>query len=93
MGVQPTGAVLARATRRRGAVFSRLINGASPGAVHDSEFNRHFDKTFSGAAFKKLVLKHVGNTSELAARAITDAILNHGEETHGKFLSFQKVAP
>lgn len=70
-----------------------LINGVSPGAVHDSEFNRHFDKTFAGAVFKTLVLKHVGNSAGMAAWAITDAIVNHGEETHGKFLSFQKVAP
>ena len=50
-----------------------VINGASPGAVHDSEFNRDFYKTFGGAVFKKLVLKHVGNSSEMAAWAITDA--------------------
>ncbi|KAK2595855.1 hypothetical protein N8I77_013647 [Diaporthe amygdali] len=70
-----------------------LINGASPGAVHDSEFGREFDKTFAGAVYKKLVLKHLGNSSEMAAWAMTDAIVNHGNETHGKFLSFQKVAP
>lgn len=69
-----------------------VIHGASPGAVHDSEFGREFDKTFSGAVFKKLVLKHLGNSSEMAAWAMTDAIVNHGEEIHGKFLSFQKVA-
>lgn len=69
-----------------------VINGASPGAVRDSEFGLEFDKTFSGAVFKKLVLKHLGNSSEMAAWAMTDAIVNHGDETHGKFLSFQKVA-
>jgi hypothetical protein len=69
-----------------------LINGASPGAVHDSEFGRDFDKTFSYTLFKKLVLNHVGNSSEMAAWMMTDAIVNHGDETHGNFLSFQKIA-
>lgn len=69
-----------------------LINGASPGAVYDSEFGRDFEKTFSYTIFKKLVLNNCGNSSEIAAWFMTDAIVNHGNETHGKFLSFQAVA-
>lgn len=69
-----------------------LINAASPGAVHDSEFNRDFDKTAVGAVFKK-ILKVLANSSAVGARMMTDAIVNHGEETHGQFLSFQKVVP
>lgn len=69
-----------------------LINGASPGAVYDSEFGRDFENTFSYTIFKKLVLNNCGNSSEMAAWFMTDAIVNHSDETHGKFLSFQKVA-
>lgn len=69
-----------------------LINGASPGSARDSEFGRYFEKTFSYTIFKKLVLNTLGNSSEMAAWAMTDAIVNHGGETHGKFLSFQKIA-
>ncbi|PHH84790.1 hypothetical protein CDD83_1396 [Cordyceps sp. RAO-2017] len=69
-----------------------LINGASPAAVYDSEFGRDFDKTFIGAAYKML-LRCLANSSAVGARMMTDAIVNHGEETHGKFLSFQKVVP
>ncbi|KAF5027021.1 hypothetical protein F66182_896 [Fusarium sp. NRRL 66182] len=69
-----------------------IINGASPGAIHDSQFNREIDQTFSGAMFKK-VMRHVAYTSAVGARMITDASVKHGEETHGQFLSFQKLVP
>ncbi|KAF3766602.1 hypothetical protein M406DRAFT_38676 [Cryphonectria parasitica EP155] len=69
-----------------------LINGASPGAVHDSEFNREIEKTFMGKIIK-LILKFLANSSSVAARMMTDAMVHHGEETHGHFLSFQKVVP
>ncbi|KAM4066422.1 short chain dehydrogenase [Hirsutella rhossiliensis] len=69
-----------------------IINGASPGACHDTEFNRDFDKTFLGAIYKTF-LKRAANSSAIGARMMTDAIVHHGEETHGQFLSFQKIVP
>ncbi|WXC58135.1 hypothetical protein SNK03_004033 [Fusarium graminearum] len=69
-----------------------IINGASPGSIHDSQFNREIDQTFSGAMVKR-VMKHIANTSANGARMMTDAIVKHGEETHGQFLSFQKLVP
>ena len=69
-----------------------VINGASPGSVHDSEFNREIDKTAAGAVIKA-VLRRVANTAAVGARMVTDAAVNHGEEVHGQFLSFQKVVP
>lgn len=67
-----------------------LVNGASPGAVHDSEFNRELDKTLVGKVVK-VILKCMANSSAVAARMMTDAMVHHGEETHGRFLSIQKV--
>ncbi|OTA83408.1 hypothetical protein M434DRAFT_24790 [Hypoxylon sp. CO27-5] len=67
-----------------------VIDAASPGSVYDSEMNREYDKTFAGALTKK-VLKHFGNTCPVGARMVTDAAVNHGDDIHGKFLSFQKV--
>ncbi|GKT43288.1 short chain dehydrogenase yanD [Colletotrichum spaethianum] len=67
-----------------------LINSTSPGSVHDSEFNREHDKTFSGAA-AKVFMKRVANSAAVGSRFVTDAIVNHGEETHGLFLSFTKL--
>ncbi|MBZ6376529.1 MAG: hypothetical protein LBE67_16525 [Kocuria palustris] len=32
-----------------------VINAASPGSVHDSEFNREHDKSFSGAVAKVMI--------------------------------------
>ncbi len=69
-----------------------VINAASPGSVHDSEFNRELDKTTAGAVIKA-IMRRVANTAAVGARMITDAIVNHGEETHGQFLSFQNLVP
>ncbi|KAI1502047.1 hypothetical protein F5X99DRAFT_427696 [Biscogniauxia marginata] len=69
-----------------------VINGASPGSIHDSQFNRDIDKTTAGQ-IAKMILRRVGNSSAVGARMITDATVRHGEETHGQFLSFQKVVP
>ncbi len=69
-----------------------VINAASPGSVHDSEFNRELDKTAAGAV-AKLVMRRLANTAAVGARMMTDAAINHGEEVHGQFLSFQKLVP
>ncbi|KUI58319.1 WW domain-containing oxidoreductase [Cytospora mali] len=69
-----------------------VINAASPGVCHDSEFNREVEKTFLGAILRRFQ-KGLGNTCAVGARMMTDALVNHGEETHGQFLSFQKVVP
>jgi hypothetical protein len=69
-----------------------IINAASPGAIHDSQFNRDIDKTPAGPVLK-MILRRVGNPSAMGARMITDAAVRHGEETHGQFLSFQKIVP
>ncbi|GAP85196.1 putative short-chain dehydrogenase reductase family protein [Rosellinia necatrix] len=67
-----------------------LINCASPGSVHDTAFNREIEHTFSGA-LTKMIQKRIANNSDVGARMITDAVVNHGKETHGQFLSFQMV--
>ncbi|TVY59575.1 Short chain dehydrogenase sol3 [Lachnellula suecica] len=65
-----------------------LINSASPATVHDSDFNREHDKTWGGA-IAKMLKKLCANTASVGARIITDAAVNHGEETHGKKVSEQ----
>ncbi|KAJ5803992.1 uncharacterized protein N7518_000295 [Penicillium psychrosexuale] len=69
-----------------------IINATSPGSVYDSDFNREHDKTFAGA-IAKVVMRRMANTAAVGARMVTDAAVNHGEETHGEFLSFQKLVP
>ncbi|KAI1070694.1 hypothetical protein LB507_006645 [Fusarium sp. FIESC RH6] len=69
-----------------------IINSASPGAIHDSQFDREINQTFAGAIFKR-IHRHVANTSTVGAHMITNAALKHGEETHGQFLSFQRMVP
>lgn len=69
-----------------------VINAASPGVCHDADFNREHENTFLGAIPRKLQ-KVLGNTCAVGSRMVTDALLNHAEETHGQFLSFQKIVP
>ncbi|KAK8014329.1 short-chain dehydrogenase [Apiospora arundinis] len=67
-----------------------IINAASPGTIHDSRFTRDRDGTRAGA-ISKAILRRFGHTSAVGARMMTDAAVRHGKETHGQFLSFQKV--
>ncbi|KAI0395502.1 hypothetical protein F5Y17DRAFT_192780 [Xylariaceae sp. FL0594] len=67
-----------------------VVNSASPGAAHGTEFNRDMRKTFAGRLAVR-VQRWVANAPDVAARMITDAVVNHGKETHGQFLSFQRV--
>jgi len=67
-----------------------VINSTSPGAVHSTGFNRDFAKTFAGALTVRMQ-RWLANSPDVGARMITDAVVNHGEETHGQFLSFQSV--
>ncbi|KAL1858184.1 hypothetical protein Daus18300_010066 [Diaporthe australafricana] len=69
-----------------------VINAVSPGAIHDSQFDRDIDKTPAGSVVK-MILRRVGNSAAVGARMITDAAVRHGEETHGQFLSFQELVP
>lgn len=69
-----------------------IINASSPGGLCDTELYRDHDKDFL-APLMKFVLKLLFNTSAIGARMMTDAIVQHGEETHGQFLSFQEVVP
>jgi hypothetical protein len=69
-----------------------VIDAASPGVIHDSQFNRDIDKTPAGSVVN-MILRRVGNSSAVGARMMTDAAVAHGEEVHGQFLSFQKIVP
>lgn len=69
-----------------------IINSASPGSIHDSQYNREIDQTFAGKIIK-MILKIVANSSAVGARMITDAAVNHGDASHGQFTSFQKIVP
>ncbi|KAK7751572.1 hypothetical protein SLS62_006522 [Diatrype stigma] len=64
-----------------------LVNACSPGSVYGTDFNR---ETPPGA-LTKFVWSYVGSSPSVGARMITDAAVNHGDETHGQFLSFQEV--
>ncbi|EGX92323.1 short-chain dehydrogenase, putative [Cordyceps militaris CM01] len=69
------------------------INCATPGMVHDTQFNREVDRTIGGRLVKP-ILRRLGYTADVGARHITDAALHHtNEEIHGQYLSTQKIKP
>ncbi|ATY66917.1 short-chain dehydrogenase reductase family [Cordyceps militaris] len=69
------------------------INCATPGMVYDTQFNREVDRTIGGRLVKP-ILRRLGYTADVGARHITDAALHHtNEETHGQYLSTQKIKP
>lgn len=69
-----------------------VINATSPSLVLETEFNRDRHGTVL-YTIGKLAMKEVANTAAVGARMITDAAVNHGEETHGEMLSFQELVP
>lgn len=69
-----------------------VINCTTPGMVHDSEYNRQVDQTMGGK-IAKVFMRRIGYTAAVGARHITDAAVRHGEETHGQYLSTQKLRP
>ncbi|CCC07601.1 unnamed protein product [Sordaria macrospora k-hell] len=69
-----------------------VINATSPSLVLETQFNRDRDGTLL-YTIGKLAMKKVANTAAVGARMITDAAVNHGEETHGEMLSFQELVP
>ncbi|KAK4196479.1 short chain dehydrogenase [Triangularia verruculosa] len=86
------GQFLLRELARRVPTGAAIINGASPGMVNDSEFDRDFKKTSIGAIMQR-IKPWMGSTSAVAAHMVTHAAVACGEETHGDFLSFQKLVP
>ncbi|KAM3515946.1 hypothetical protein MY11210_000486 [Beauveria gryllotalpidicola] len=69
------------------------INCVTPGLVHDTQFTRELESTLSGKIIQ-FFRRRLGYTSDVGARNITDAALHHGnEETHGQYLSTQKIKP
>lgn len=69
-----------------------VINMATPGMVHDSNISRESKDTLMGKIAEP-IRRRVGSTSAVAARLITDAAVNHGVETHGQYLSEQRIKP
>lgn len=69
-----------------------IINAASPGTCTDAELNKDHDKKLIGKLVKVFRLL-TGNPCSVGARMITDALVKHGPESHGQFLSFQNIVP
>ncbi|RYP63553.1 hypothetical protein DL771_009215 [Monosporascus sp. 5C6A] len=66
-----------------------VINAPNPGLCKSSLVNE-FRGTFAGFVFKIFELIFA-REAHIGARALTDAAVNHGEESHGQYLEDGKV--
>ncbi|KAK0724467.1 hypothetical protein B0H67DRAFT_568018 [Lasiosphaeris hirsuta] len=66
-----------------------IINCTTPGMCYDSELDRAGKGTVLGAIIG-FMKRRVGYTSAVGARLMTDAAVNHGEETHGQYLGLNE---
>lgn len=69
-----------------------VINSATPGMIHDSEFNREIDNTVLGK-IAKFFMRRIGYSSAIGARMVVDAAVNHSDETHGQLLALNNLKP
>ncbi|KAK8112008.1 Short chain dehydrogenase sol3 [Apiospora kogelbergensis] len=69
-----------------------VVNMATPGMVHDSNMNRETKAQLASKIVEPL-RRMMGYTSAVAARLIVDAAVNHGPESHGRYLSEQRIKP
>lgn len=69
-----------------------IINLVTPGMIHDSEMSRETRDGWLGWTVEH-IRRRVGSTSAVGARLVVDAAVNHGSESHGQYLSEQKLKP
>lgn len=70
-----------------------VVNMAKPGMVHDSNMSRDTKDSLLSSLVVEPIRRRMGYTSAVAARFITDAAVNHGPESHGRYLSEQRIKP
>lgn len=69
-----------------------VINAASPASCSDAELTNEHDKRPLGRLIR--VMRNLSaNPCAVGSRMMVDALVNHGEESHGQFLSFQEIVP
>lgn len=69
-----------------------VINAASPATCSDAELTNEHDKQLLGKIIR-FMKNLTANPCSVGSRMMVDALVNHGEETHGQFLSFQQIVP
>ncbi|XXH01627.1 hypothetical protein Hte_007987 [Hypoxylon texense] len=69
-----------------------IINAATPMMVYDSQLRRGTARSLRGK-LDKVFRRLIGYKASVGARAVVDAAVKHGEETHGQYLRLQKVKP
>ncbi|XXH01609.1 hypothetical protein Hte_007969 [Hypoxylon texense] len=69
-----------------------IINFPNPGMCYGTGLNKEADGTLLGV-FLKIYFRLLGRTSAVGARALTDAAVRHGDESHGQYLEDGKLNP
>lgn len=69
-----------------------VINAASPATCSDTDFNNEYDKQPLGKIIR--VTRNLSaNSCAVGSQMMVDALVNHGQESHGQFLSFPQIVP
>lgn len=69
-----------------------IINTVNPGFCHGSGLARDVNGTFFGAIF--FIFSHiVSHSSAVGARALVDAAVKKGQESHGNYVEGGKLRP
>lgn len=69
-----------------------IINAANPGFCYGTGLARDADGTFLGLVV--FVMSHIiGHSPEVGARAVVDAAVNQGQESHGQYVEGGKLRP
>lgn len=66
-----------------------VINAATPSGLSDSVMMA--DQRGVSGAMNRFMMRCIGRPSAAGAHMMTDALVQRGPETHGKFLSFQEI--
>ena len=69
-----------------------IINAPNPGLCYGSGLAREFKGTFGGFVFG-VFQRILGRSTAVGARALTDAAVKHGPESHGVYIEDGKLQP
>jgi len=69
-----------------------VVNCVNPGFCYGSNLHHEAAVGVVGAIFTG-IKRTIGRSTEVGARSLTDAAVNHGSETHGKYLGDCQIKP
>ncbi|KAI9148973.1 Short chain dehydrogenase virG [Paramyrothecium foliicola] len=69
-----------------------VINAPNPGLCYGSNLMNDYNGSIYGLILS-VMIRLVGRSAEMGARALTDAVVRHGPESHGQYLEDGRLQP